>query len=57
MLFFWLSNRYPNYFIDQESASELKNFCEMIIFEKIDHLKRNPYIRKKFISPYLKRRR
>ncbi|SCW03533.1 LAFE_0G12574g1_1 [Lachancea fermentati] len=43
MLFFWLSNRYSNYFIDQESAYELKNICEMIIFEKLDRLKRNPY--------------
>ncbi|KAL3230548.1 ATP-dependent RNA helicase SUV3, mitochondrial [Nakaseomyces bracarensis] len=47
MLFFWLSNRYPNYFIDQESAKDLKVFCEMIIFEKIDHMKKNPY-KKKF---------
>lgn len=46
MLFFWLSNRYPNYFIDLESAKDLKYFCEMIIFEKLDRLKRNPYARK-----------
>ena len=45
MLYFWLSNRYPNYFIDQQSAHELKDICEMIIFEKLDRLKRNPYIR------------
>lgn len=42
-LFFWLSNRYPNYFIDIESANELKTFCELIIFEKLDRLKKNPY--------------
>ncbi|CEP61975.1 ATP-dependent RNA helicase SUV3 LALA0_S04e04896g [Lachancea lanzarotensis] len=46
MLYFWLSNRYPSYFIDQRSAHELKNICEMIIFEKLDRLKRNPYIKK-----------
>ncbi|SCU88298.1 LAFA_0E11848g1_1 [Lachancea sp. 'fantastica'] len=46
MLYFWLSNRYPSYFIDQQSAHELKNICEMIIFEKLDRLKRNPYIKK-----------
>ncbi|KAM3162850.1 RNA helicase [Lachancea thermotolerans] len=45
MLYFWLSNRYPNYFIDQQSARELKDMCEMIIFEKLDRLKRNPYMR------------
>ncbi|SCU95405.1 LANO_0E10264g1_1 [Lachancea nothofagi CBS 11611] len=46
MLYFWLSNRYPNYFIDQQSARQLKDICEMIIFEKLDRLKKNPYIRK-----------
>ncbi|EJS41293.1 suv3p [Saccharomyces arboricola H-6] len=47
-LYFWLSNRYPNYFIDMESAKDMKYFCEMIIFEKLDRLKKNPYIRKSF---------
>lgn len=46
MLFFWLGNRYPSYFIDIESAKDLKYFCELIIFEKLDRLKRNPYARK-----------
>ncbi|SCU85158.1 LADA_0D05996g1_1 [Lachancea dasiensis] len=46
MLYFWLSNRYPSYFIDQQSARELKDLCEMIIFEKLDRLKRNPYIKR-----------
>lgn len=45
MLFFWLSNRYREYFIDTESARDLKYFCELIIFEKLDRLKRNPYMR------------
>lgn len=44
MLFLWLHNRYPEYFIDVESARDLKYFCEMIIFEKIDRLKKNPYL-------------
>lgn len=44
MLFFWLSNRYPEYFVDIESAKDLKLFCELIIFEKLDRLKRNPYM-------------
>ncbi|CCF59565.1 hypothetical protein KAFR_0H01550 [Kazachstania africana CBS 2517] len=44
-LFFWLSNRYPAYFIDTESAKDLRNFCELIIFEKLDRLKKNPYQR------------
>lgn len=48
MLFFWLSNRYPSYFVDLESATDLKYFCEMIIFEKLDRLKKNPYLRKSF---------
>lgn len=43
MLYFWLGNRYPSYFIDYESATDLKYFCELIIFEKLDRLKRNPY--------------
>ncbi|CAI4053521.1 hypothetical protein SKDZ_16G2380 [Saccharomyces kudriavzevii ZP591] len=47
-LYFWLSNRYPNYFIDMESARDMKYFCEMIIFEKLDRLKKNPYARKPF---------
>ncbi|CAI4036843.1 hypothetical protein SMKI_16G1410 [Saccharomyces mikatae IFO 1815] len=60
-LYFWLSNRYPNYFIDMESAKDLKYFCEMIIFEKLDRLKKNPYARKPFgftrsLLPSLKRR-
>ena len=42
-LYFWLGNRYPNYFIDLESAQHLKIFCELIIFEKLDKLKKNPY--------------
>lgn len=42
-LFFWLSNRYPNYFVDLESVKEMRVFCEMITFEKLDRLKRNPY--------------
>ncbi|KAK5961533.1 ATP-dependent RNA helicase SUV3 PWA37_000897 [Arxiozyma heterogenica] len=46
MLFFWLSNRYPEYFVDLESARDLKLFCELIIFEKLDRLKRNPYLLK-----------
>lgn len=46
MVYFWLSNRYSTYFIDQESAHDLKNFCEMIIFEKLDRLKKNPYARR-----------
>ncbi|CCD25136.1 ATP-dependent RNA helicase SUV3 NDAI_0E03190 [Naumovozyma dairenensis CBS 421] len=46
MLFFWLSNRYPNYFVDLESATDLKHFCEMMIFEKLNRLSKNPYIRK-----------
>ena len=45
MLFFWLSNRYQEYFIDTESARDLKYFCELIIFEKLDRLKKNPYMR------------
>ncbi|CAI4814420.1 CPA_1a_G0055610.mRNA.1.CDS.1 [Saccharomyces cerevisiae] len=49
-LYFWLSNRYPNYFIDMESAKDLKYFCEMIIFEKLDRLKKNPYAHKPFGS-------
>lgn len=44
MLFFWLSNRYPEYFVDIESARDLKLFCELVIFEKLDRLKRNPYM-------------
>lgn len=44
MLFLWLSNRYPEYFVDLESARDLKLFCELIIFEKLDRLKRNPYL-------------
>lgn len=43
MLYFWLRNRYPSYFIDYESATDLKYFCELIIFEKLDRLKKNPY--------------
>ncbi|GAV46529.1 hypothetical protein ZYGR_0A01210 [Zygosaccharomyces rouxii] len=43
MLYFWLGNRYPSYFIDYESATDLKYFCELIIFEKLDRLKKNPY--------------
>ncbi|SCV02721.1 LAMI_0H02322g1_1 [Lachancea mirantina] len=50
MLFFWLSNRYPHYFIDQTSAREMKNVCELIIFEKLDHLKRNPYAKRSQLS-------
>ncbi|KAG0654831.1 RNA helicase [Maudiozyma exigua] len=46
MLFFWLSNRYPGYFIDTESARDLKYFCELIIFEKLDRLKKNPYMQR-----------
>ncbi|KOG96278.1 ATP-dependent RNA helicase SUV3 [Saccharomyces eubayanus] len=49
-LYFWLSNRYPNYFIDMESAKDMKYFCEMIIFEKLDRLKKNPYARKPYAS-------
>ncbi|GCE99732.1 RNA helicase [Zygosaccharomyces mellis] len=43
MLYFWLGNRYPSYFIDYESATDLRYFCELIIFEKLDRLKKNPY--------------
>ncbi|CDF89493.1 ZYBA0S04-05578g1_1 [Zygosaccharomyces bailii CLIB 213] len=43
MLYFWLRNRYPSYFVDSESATDLKYFCELIIFEKLDRLKKNPY--------------
>lgn len=43
MIYFWLSNRYPNFFVDLESARDMKYFCEMIIFEKLDRLKKNPY--------------
>lgn len=46
MLYFWLSNRYPNFFVDHESARDMKYFCELIIFEKLDRLKKNPYARK-----------
>lgn len=45
MLYFWLANRYQGYFIDTESARDLKYFCELIIFEKLERLKRNPYLR------------
>ncbi|EDO18162.1 hypothetical protein Kpol_1031p69 [Vanderwaltozyma polyspora DSM 70294] len=44
-LFLWLSNRYPNFFVDLESAKDLKIFCELIIYEKLDRLKKNPYQR------------
>lgn len=44
ILFFWLSNRYPEYFVDLESARDLKLFCELVIFEKLERLKRNPYL-------------
>ncbi|CAB4255156.1 similar to Saccharomyces cerevisiae YPL029W SUV3 ATP-dependent RNA helicase, component of the mitochondrial degradosome along with the RNase Dss1p [Maudiozyma barnettii] len=61
MLFFWLSNRYPNYFIDTESAKDLKYFCELIIFEKLDRLKKNPYMQRGasggIRSLYIKNRR
>lgn len=46
MIYFWLSNRYPNFFIDLESARDMKYFCELIIFEKLDRLKKNPYDKK-----------
>ncbi|CCH60775.1 hypothetical protein TBLA_0D02720 [Henningerozyma blattae CBS 6284] len=42
-LYSWLHNRYPNYFIDIESVNEMRLFCEMIIFAKLDNLKKNPY--------------
>lgn len=48
MIYFWLSNRYPEYFIDTESARDLKYFCELIIFEKLDRLKKNPYLRRRY---------
>ncbi|SMN22813.1 similar to Saccharomyces cerevisiae YPL029W SUV3 ATP-dependent RNA helicase, component of the mitochondrial degradosome along with the RNase Dss1p [Maudiozyma saulgeensis] len=61
MLFFWLGNRYPNYFIDTESAKDLKYFCELIIFEKLDRLKKNPYMQRGtsggIRSLYIKHRR
>lgn len=44
ILFMWLHNRYPEYFVDIESAKDMKLFCELIIFEKLDSLKRNPYL-------------
>lgn len=47
MIFFWLSNRYPSFFIDLESARDMKYFCEMIIFEKLDRIKKNPYEKKR----------
>lgn len=47
MIYFWLSNRYPSFFIDLESARDLKYFCEMIIFEKLDRIKKNPYDKKR----------
>lgn len=43
ILFFWLSNRYPNYFVDLESAQCMKQFCELVIFAKLDKLRKNPY--------------
>lgn len=60
MIYFWLSNRYPSFFVDLESAKDLKYFCEMIIFEKLDRLKKNPYDKKgpmtnKFASLYKKK--
>lgn len=45
MLYFWLNIRYPSYFIDSESAYDLKNHCEWIIFHKIELLRQNPYIK------------
>lgn len=45
MLFCWLSNKYPEYFIDRESAMEIKLLVELIIFEKIDRVRKNPYFR------------
>lgn len=47
MIYFWLSNRYPSFFIDLESARDMKYFCEMIIFEKLDRIKKNPYDKKR----------
>ncbi|CDO93807.1 unnamed protein product [Kluyveromyces dobzhanskii CBS 2104] len=45
-LYCWLHIRYPNLFVDYESAIDIKNHCEMIIFKKLEFLKKNPY--KKF---------
>lgn len=42
-LYLWLHNRYPQHFVDVESARELKLFCELIIFQKLQQLRRNPY--------------
>ncbi|KAH3902135.1 related to ATP-dependent RNA helicase SUV3, mitochondrial [Saccharomycodes ludwigii] len=48
-LFFWLGNRWPNYFVDPESATDLKHLCELIIFDKLDSLTKNPYLKKNAI--------
>ncbi|CAH00694.1 ATP-dependent RNA helicase SUV3 [Kluyveromyces lactis] len=45
-LYCWLHIRYPNLFVDYESAIDIKNHCEMMIFKKLEFLKKNPY--KKF---------
>lgn len=42
-LYCWLHIRYPQLFVDYESAIDLKNLCEMIIFKKLEFLKQNPY--------------
>lgn len=42
-LYCWLHIRYPDFFVDYESAMDIKNYCEMIIFRKLEFLKKNPY--------------
>lgn len=42
-LYCWLHIRYPTLFVDYESATDIKNYCEMIIFKKLEFLKKNPY--------------
>lgn len=53
MLFCWLSNKYPEYFIDRESALQIKLLVELIIFEKIERIRQNPYVKHNGSSPYL----
>ncbi|AET38250.1 ATP-dependent RNA helicase SUV3 Ecym_2529 [Eremothecium cymbalariae DBVPG len=43
MMFMWLNIRYPEYFIDRESAIDIKNHCEYIIYKKLEILSKNPY--------------